>query len=395
MKEKVLKPDLAIDPMDQRGLRDQLVDQLRDQIETGRIPAGAKLPTLKQFASMYQVGDNTARAIMKQLDCEGLIVRRRKLGTYVRYVSSSTDLSAGTPALTVLFRMARDRADYKSDLSPWNMDFIRIFENLACKQGYRVSLAAVTSEVKGETPADQEKVDNASGYLVLLGQKESQVDFVKNLMKVNRPVVVCNYYNDGFSGMRINEDWTWGTREILQHLQSLGHRRIAFCSISTELRGDSVWVSQREESFVSQASLLGLPADRDDIFSVNQDIDTDLNSRGEYKSGLMVGRKLFGGKDKYTAVVAANLKVANGLTDAAREKNIVIPRDLSLITYDDSDIALINGMTTVVRDKLRDAGDAVRLLSENIDNRSLSQSVTIVNKPLLIVRGSTGLARTK
>ena len=290
--------------------------------------AGSKLPTLKQFSSLYEVGENTVRAIMKQLDSEGLIVRRRKLGTYVKKISLPGDISDGMPEITILFRMAKQRIDYKSDLSPWNMDFIRIFENLASKQGYRVSLAAVTEEVTGETPVDQGKLDDAAGFLVLLGQKESQAGFVKNLLKVNRPVVICNYYNENFSGMRINEDWTWGTREILEHLQALGHRRIAFCSISPDMRGDSVWVSQREDAFVSQAALLGLPVGRDDIFPETPDADKVADSRGEYGCGLKFGRKLFSGGCKYTTVIAANLKVADGLADAARETGVVIPDDL-------------------------------------------------------------------
>ena len=395
MTEKVLKPDLAVDPMDQRGLQEQLVEQLREQIETGRIPAGAKLPPIKQFAAMYDIGENTVRAIMKQLDKDGLIVKRRKLGTYVRNVSPAAEVAQGELNITVLYRLDHRDRERRCSLSAWDFDFIHAFEGLVCKRNIRVSLAAVNEDIKGETAADQEIIDKASGFLVLLKQKESQKRFVENLEKIKRPLVICNY-DDSFSGMRINEDWVWGTREILQHLQNLGHCRVALCSLPVGLRGESVWVKQREDAFISQAAFLGMKVGRNDIFAFDPGPDFNGDSTmTDFESGLAAGRALFNPDFNYTAIIAVNLKVADGLIAAAGEKGVDIPKDLSLVTYDDNDIALINGMTTIVRDKFNDAKDAVRLLMENIANPTLSRAVTIVNKPLLIIRDSTAPPRVK
>ncbi|MFI0897764.1 GntR family transcriptional regulator [Streptomyces sp. NPDC020983] len=57
---------------------------LRDQITTGQLPAGARLPTLPELCATYGVSETTARNAMGVLRGEGLVESRTRAGTVVR-----------------------------------------------------------------------------------------------------------------------------------------------------------------------------------------------------------------------------------------------------------------------------------------------------------------------
>lgn len=68
----------------QRSLRDGVVNDLRAQIEDGRLAPGAKLPSESGIVEKYGVSNMTARAAIAVLRGEGLIRVERGKGAYVR-----------------------------------------------------------------------------------------------------------------------------------------------------------------------------------------------------------------------------------------------------------------------------------------------------------------------
>ncbi|WP_326829320.1 GntR family transcriptional regulator [Streptosporangium sp. NBC_01810] len=62
----------------------QIADDLRAEIDAGRLPPGAKLPPLRDLAERYGVTRNTANKALGLLQMEGLVVTRHGSGAYVR-----------------------------------------------------------------------------------------------------------------------------------------------------------------------------------------------------------------------------------------------------------------------------------------------------------------------
>jgi len=62
----------------------RICDGLRREILSGRIAAGARLPTERQLSVQYGISSTTVNKIMTLLELEGLLQRRRGSGTYVR-----------------------------------------------------------------------------------------------------------------------------------------------------------------------------------------------------------------------------------------------------------------------------------------------------------------------
>lgn len=73
-----------IDPDADRPVHRQLADLLRDQIRSGDLPPGARLPSEWRLASEHGIGRDAVRAALTILRGEGLIVTKAPYGTTVR-----------------------------------------------------------------------------------------------------------------------------------------------------------------------------------------------------------------------------------------------------------------------------------------------------------------------
>jgi DNA-binding FadR family transcriptional regulator len=65
------------------GLIDQVIEQLREQITTGRWPVGSRIPTESELAQLTATSRNTVREAVQSLVHAGLLERRQGSGTYV------------------------------------------------------------------------------------------------------------------------------------------------------------------------------------------------------------------------------------------------------------------------------------------------------------------------
>ena len=75
---------MPLDPSSDRPLFQQLADQLRMEIRTGKRVGGSQLPTESEFRKQYGVSRTTVRGALRLLETEGLIVTRKGYGSYVR-----------------------------------------------------------------------------------------------------------------------------------------------------------------------------------------------------------------------------------------------------------------------------------------------------------------------
>ncbi len=141
-----------------------------------------------------------------------------------------------------------------------------------------------------------------------------------------------------------------GCCEASEHLVRLGHRRIGF------IGGNLAYVSahERRKGFEEGLRRHGLT------------LDPSLDVSGDYsfESGYAAAMQLLQRSDRPTAIISSNDEMSAGVYKAAYELNLSIPRDLSVVSFDDSPLAarLSPGLSTVrlpVRDIARQAAEAV------------------------------------
>ncbi len=173
-----------------------------------------------------------------------------------------------------------------------------------------------------------------------------------------------------------------GGRIATEHLLSLGHERIAF--IGEPERNPFGFVSSRhrEDGYADALADAGIAFDRRYV------------KHGPHvrTAARQLANELFAMHDPPTAVVAASDVQALGVLEAARLAGKSVPRDVSVIGYDDIDLAAYSGLTTV-RQPLKVSGER----GAEILTRALAtgtRPIPFVEELALelVVRGTTGPA---
>ncbi len=157
-----------------------------------------------------------------------------------------------------------------------------------------------------------------------------------------------------------------------EHLAQLGHTRIGYVS------GNILYPSahERRAGFDEGLARHGLG------------ITAEFDEEGDYsfESGLEAVRKMLRHASPPTAIICANDQMAAGAYHAAYEMGVNIPRDLTVLGFDDADVATrIYPPLTTIRLPTRDmARMAVDMLLDPEQARS-----NLVFDASLMVRGST------
>jgi LacI family transcriptional regulator len=168
-----------------------------------------------------------------------------------------------------------------------------------------------------------------------------------------------------------------GAADAARHLAELGHKTIAHIS------GPSSFLSAHERR---RGFVLGL-AER----GLQLMPGYDREAAYTYESGLVAAEALLSLSPRPTAIFTGNDEMAVGVYMAARNRGLEIPRDLSVIGFDDSPVASrMWPLLTSVRLPIREMG---RMAAEKLILRRGENSTTEEDKteviPALIVRDST------
>lgn len=168
----------------------------------------------------------------------------------------------------------------------------------------------------------------------------------------------------------------------LEHLRSLGHKRIAFIK-GQEFSSDT---NQRWEAIVDVARALNIAVDPQLVVQLQ-------GPEPGPGPGIEVTRQLLATKRPFTAIFAFNDVTAIGAILALREVGLRVPRDVSVLGFDDVLIASTNNPPlTTIHQPLRGMGQAAAstLLGLIRDEIPRPYPPVITVYPKLVVRKSTG-----
>lgn len=220
---------------------------------------------------------------------------------------------------------------------------------------------------------------STDGAIVLLPSESS--DELKALGAHGFPVVVVDPREQLDEGIPAVSASHWaGAKEAVDHLLSLGHRRIG------AITGPRGWSATEERVEGYHTALAGagvLPTD-------------ELLVDGDFRlvGGHRAASALLDLPDRPTAIFAFNDNMAIGTLQAARERGLHVPEDLSIVGFDDSEHGrIVTPPLTTVRQPLEEMGRiAVSLLLRLIDGQRL-EALRVELATRLVVRDSTGPPR--
>ncbi len=214
----------------------------------------------------------------------------------------------------------------------------------------------------------------ADGVLVLAPLMDS--DMVPSLSALGIPLVVASGSHTSEGVPTLDIDNLRGARLVAEHFLSLGHTRIA------HLMGNlnQANVIERRDAFCAALTEAGVTVRPEYLIA------------GQYnrESGQENAHCLLALPEPPTAIFAGNDVLALAALDAARERGLSIPDDVSIVGFDDIPAAsMVTPQLTTIRQPLTEIGArATRLLIDIIEGRPSEPAVHLL-EPKLIVRGTT------
>jgi len=86
----------------------QLTRALREELTSGRFKVGDRLPPEVEFAAQRGVSRTTLRRALSELEAEGLVARRKRVGTIVTSLTPQLHFRMRTNSLAELMRLERE-----------------------------------------------------------------------------------------------------------------------------------------------------------------------------------------------------------------------------------------------------------------------------------------------
>jgi LacI family transcriptional regulator len=202
--------------------------------------------------------------------------------------------------------------------------------------------------------------------------------------EIHVPVVSVSGHIRRPGVINIELDHRMAARLALSHLKTLGHKRIAIIK-GQEFSSDT---NQRWEAIREEAKSLEIVLDPQLVVQLK-------GPEPGPGPGTEVTRELLQTKQPFTAIFAFNDVTAIGAILALREAGLRVPRDISVLGFDDVLIALTNNPPlTTIHQPLRGMGQAAAstLLGLIRDEIPHPHPPVITVFPKLVVRKSTSQA---
>ncbi len=258
--------------------------------------------------------------------------------------------------------------------SPYFAELARAAADVAGRLGYDLGLFTTSRSPERE----RERVGSLLGGLVdgliLVGPSSSR-QFLRALEQAPAPIVLINYFGPPTHLPVVRADNYQATTDLLHHLLALGHRRIAHISGAPH----SGQGAERLRAYREVMQAAGL-------WNEHWVVSGGFTQEG----GLWAARRLLAQDPPPTAIFAGNDLSALGVYEAARERGLKIPTQLSVVGFDDIPIAdhLQPPLTTVAQPVQAMAKVAVELLVRGLSGQRLVEE-TREFPSQLVLRAST------
>jgi LacI family transcriptional regulator len=264
--------------------------------------------------------------------------------------------------------------------NPFFPEIVQAFEDIAVQHNYEILLTSTVHNPKRMEIAVRRMIERRVDGVAILtfGMEDSLVDDLR-FRKVPLVFVDVGPHVPGVSNIRIN--YQHGIRQAVQHLAALKHTRIAFVAGPSTLKS----AMARKAAFEAAMHEIGL------------DVPLEMIVEGDHRmeGGMRALVQLAGLPQRPTAILCSNDMTAVGVMREAYECGIVIPRDLSLVGFDDIRLSQFTTppLTTVQMSQTLLAEYAFQALRRAVEGSSAGPAGNEYElMTTLVLRRSTALA---
>lgn len=253
---------------------------------------------------------------------------------------------------------------------------LRGIEKVTNHHGYRCVYYSGTSNYQSELEFIDLIQEGQVDGLILLSFSKRPNELFEKIRDITMPIVLVGDGGDDAGHVfSVDVDNEFGIKEVVRYLYRIGHRKMAFISGPDKLSA----TQYRTQGYVTALGQLDLEVNSSWI------VRSDWSKEGGYRA--MKELLNIGG---FTSVIASNDETAIGALLCAHELGFRIPKDFSIVGFDDIEVSRwIYPTLTTVRQPLNQMGQkAAEGLIMKIEAKEGTEQRLLI-EPELIVRHSS------
>jgi DNA-binding LacI/PurR family transcriptional regulator len=296
-----------------QSLVSQVEQILRDAVTRGKFP-GNKMPPATELAEQLGVSRETVRLAQEALQRAGLLVKYRRKGTLLQPPALTLGRDSKRTTLVAYLQ-----ADYPS---PHGQEEVtRTTSGLllqgAMKEAGRAGYELVVRQAP-HTEMDRafEKLCSGARLAGVIFASFGEEKLVRQALGLGLPTVLLDHDLNLPRVGTVREDSVQGARLAVEHLASLGHRRIAFAH--WRLADLNPW---RRTGYRQGLRDLGLPRRR------AWELSSEITESG---AGVLV-RDLLAMRPRPTGLLCFNNTLARLVIEKLRRRGVRVPEDMSVV----------------------------------------------------------------
>ena len=345
-----------------------LMESLKQDITSGKIKPGDKIPSENRLSEVFQVSRHTVRKALSILENEGLLEASHGLGTFctdrARNHSSSHNIAVITTYIS----------DY---IFP---RLIQGMDKILTEKGYSIILKNTGNSQKNEARAlDDILTKNIDGLIIEPSKSEIYCRHMHLYEAMDRLRIPYVFIQGTYPQMKgkpsIIMDDVQGSYLVTKYLIELGHKKIIGIFKIDDNQG-----AARHKGYIKAMAEANIPYDPDAVITFHTE---DRDTKPSAMVADFIARKI-----EMDAIVCYNDQVAMDVIKVLGSKGICVPEDVSVTGYDNSLMAQ-NGpirLTTVSHPKEYLGEMAAELLLEKIQGiEDIDSRVPRVVAPELII----------
>lgn len=298
-----------------------LVRWINTQIQEKKLTAGQKIYSENELKEMFGVSRQTVRHAINVLEREGIVRRIQGSGTYIndnRFANLSRRM-----------RVAVVTTYVDGYIFPRTIQGI---ENVLLEEGYSVQIAFTNNQVGKERTILEDILnrDEVAGIIVETtksGIPNPNLNIYREILKRGIRVIFINSFYQEINIPHVSINDRMAGYKMTKHLIDMGHRKIGGIFKLDDGQG-----KHRFAGYMDAMLEAGLGIDDARILWIDTE---DLKHMDKLTDRVM---------DRYqdcTGLFCYNDEVAFGLLELFKKAGISVPRDISITSVDDSELAVL------------------------------------------------------
>ena len=368
-----------------KSLYREIVETLQEQIQARSLQAGDQIPTEQELSERFGVSRITSARAVRELETLGMVRRIRGKGSFVTEETEWAVNNTRSSLISLVVPFSRQTGS--------GYVLLEGMESQARARRQLITLHNSQASPERERDIIVEALEHRTLGLVIYPESSLENLGIFTRLLVDRvPFVVIDREVLGLEAPFVGPDNRAATRQIVDYLVSIGHRRIAYMG-STRTR-----MLSEQDRFVGYCDGLvaaGIPVHEDHLYISDElPASDEIDVWSQVDENLAMGHvaldHLMAGPEPPTAVVAINDINAAAILQAALRRGIRVPQELSITGFDDLPVAshLEVPLTTMAQPFYEIGEAAVRMLQDRIVHPSAPVQRVLLPSALR-VRAST------